>query len=134
MTLRPLVRKLSASLHSWAGETPDDDGPAGPKPPSLLRIIRRRPIEQRGLSILDDSTLSKSCSTDTTSSSKSDDVSAEKDLSTMATQRSNASRWWRRDWWKPPSFKAGLMTEFDRGLRVGDVEQNVVDAGMHANE
>ena len=143
-TLRPLARKLSKMFRSlMSGGSNEEAVSSAPKktptPMKQQRRIDRKnlPIDQRGLSMLSDTntgislastkdskyTRSKNLTETSESGSQSFASPLATQKSTMSTtnaatetQQSKRPRRWRQNWWKPPTFNAGLMTEFDRGL------------------
>lgn len=98
-TLRPLVRKFSKKERS-SFRLSDMNDSDHKMPPAILP--KHRPMEKRGLSLLDDSQGSTLISF--TSSDHGMDI------------MSRRSRW--LNWWRAPKFNAGLMTEFDQGMRA----------------
>ena len=136
---RSMVSGASASDDGGVQKKPHGDDNSPPPPPSWpARAFKKQlPMELRGMSILSDTLTFDSCTqvasvvgppervyiypkgdvTRTTtrlSSSRASDEDEDEDERVAPHRSRNGRRWWR---WSPPRFAAGLMTEFDRGLR-----------------
>ena len=127
-TLRPLGRQLSTSFRSALGRTASPDGEDCPEPHRHAAGFVKRPIGQQDLSLFIDTKLSDQMgqvagiiitNRSAEGGGRSDgDTATELGPASIKVKRWWSGRRWRGEWWSPPRFSAGLMTEFDRGLAI----------------
>jgi hypothetical protein len=137
-TLRPLIRSATKHFQSLSGSrrtstkktsSPSDIEWVDQKPP--IAYQKHQQVDSAGFTFFDENPTSTNATDSvclaTMQFGPSESRLLDDSLPSYRSRHSNElaeipaaanpARWWSLDRWRPPSFRAGLMTEFNGGMR-----------------